>query len=152
MNNVELAPNNRVETKILEPLESLESLEPGFGNESAEALTLSEIRQLHIEWIKGNYWPSSDILKLILDDKGFYESDEFIHYEKQEMDEIAEQNSDIYAPPMEKIKATVKPFIELIGQNMGELVKLGDNLSEELSEDNFLEVIRFFAQKYNVEA
>lgn len=133
------------------PLSSNVPIKPLEKPELEKPLTLAEIRQIHIDYLSGIYKPSSEEWDLISTDKNFYESDEYNTYKKQEIDKISAERTDIYAPSDEKIRLTIEPFIKLIERDAQKLLEVGSKLENELSEDNFFEVMKFFTDKYGIQ-
>lgn len=119
--------------------------------EPEKKLTLEEIRQRHVEYLKGTYAPTQEEWLRIMEDDGFYDSSEYLTFRKQELDEFAGKHSEIYAPPDENINRATKPFIDLIRSDIDGLLNTMDGIEKgELTHDNIYRVIGFFAEKFGV--
>lgn len=113
--------------------------------------TLEEIRQRHVEYLKGGYEPTQEEWLRIIEDDGFYDSSEYLTFRKQRLDEFAGEHSEIYAPTNENINRATKPFIDLIRSDIDGLLNTMDGIEKgELTHDNIYRVIGFFAEKFGV--
>ena len=75
-----------------------------------------------------------------------------MQYRKQQIDKVAEERSDIYAPTDEKIIHTMEPFSELIRQSSEEILKLGAKLEGgEIPGESVSSLVRFFSEVYGVQ-
>lgn len=121
------------------------------AREPEKELTLEEIRQRHVEYLKGTYAPTQEEWLRILKDDDFYDSNEYLTFRKQELDEFAHEHDEIYAPTYEKISRATKPFIDLVQSDIDGLLEAGDDLEKgALTENNIYKVVDFFAEKFGI--
>lgn len=119
--------------------------------ESKKRPSIKRIRQIHIDYLSGNYEPSAEEWTWISQDDDFYDSEEYLAYRKKEVDNFADTHEEIYSPPDEKIERSVGPFIKKVDDDIEGLLKVTNKLEkDEVTQENVYEIVTFFAEKFEI--
>ena len=111
---------------------------------------LSIIRKKHIDWLRGEYKPTSEDFDLFEEDEDFYNSDLYVQYRKEEVLEFSKQHHEIYNPSEKEVQKGVLPFMDIIRRNKDKLLKVGSEF--EVNRVSGIKVaVEFFSRCFGVE-